>query len=406
MSSTVTKFYRHSFTKKPSRVVGLIGAFLVVLLSSSTFAQHDHHDIKTKQHAEPGATKTGILLLAHGGGRGWNAEVSKLAAVVNQTAPAEVAFGMASKRTMQEAIDRLVARGVQEIIAVPLFISSHSSVITSTEYLLGRISVAPPDLAIFAGMDHSHSGSGDRSTMAGAESMRMETSFDPKTPVKSPVPVRMTAALDRHPLVADILLSRAQSISREPAREVVILVAHGPVPDDDNAMWLADMGALAERMRAASQYKRIEYLTCCGRRHVELIWMISNENRSYDFPFVSHVQEEDSRFAQENEQHIFKRNHPLASQMLAATAYLTVRDDADEPLRSQAAAELRNAVERATTEGSRVLIVPLVLSYGGIEEGIRKRLEGLSYTMSTQGLLPDERLARLALLVARGASKS
>jgi hypothetical protein len=149
----------------------------------------------------------------------------------------------------------------------------------------------------------------------------------------------MTPALDRHPLVADILLARAQSISRNPAREVVILVAHGPVPDDDNARWLADMGALARRMRRASRFKRIEYLT--------------------------------------------------------------VRDDASESVRAQATAELRQAVARATAEGCKVLIVPLLLSYGGIEEGIRRRLAGLDYVMSGQGLLPDERLARWVLLMAR-----
>ena len=39
---------------------------------------------------------------------------------------------MATRENIQTAIDRLVARGVTEIIAVPLFVSSWSSVITST----------------------------------------------------------------------------------------------------------------------------------------------------------------------------------------------------------------------------------------------------------------------------------
>jgi hypothetical protein len=78
--------------------------------------------------------------------------------------------------------------------------------------------------------------------------------------------------------------------------------------------------------------------------------------------------------------------------------YLTVRDDAPQSVREQATAELRRTVERAGAEKSSVLIVPLLLSYGGIEEGIKKRLEGLSYTMSAQALLPDERLDRWVLL--------
>ncbi len=61
---------------------------------------------------------------------------------------------MATKSTMQAAIDRLKARGVTEIVAVPLFVSSHSSVIDSTAYLLGLRKEKPEDLTMFASMDH------------------------------------------------------------------------------------------------------------------------------------------------------------------------------------------------------------------------------------------------------------
>jgi len=84
--------------------------------------------------------------------------------------------------------------------------------------------------------------------------------------------------------------------------------------------------------------------------------------------------------------------------------YLTVRDDAPEPLRSQATAELRRVVERATGEGHQVLIVPLLLSFGGIEAGIKKRLEGLRYTMSSQALLPDARLIQWVRLATASAA--
>jgi hypothetical protein len=53
------------------------------------------------------------------------------------------------------------------------------------------------------------------------------------------------------------------------------------------------------------------------------------------------------------------------------------------------------------SEGHRVLIVPLLLSYGGIEAGIRKRLNGLDYVMAEQGLMPDDRIARWVLETAQ-----
>ncbi len=281
--------------------------------------------------AQERSSSAGILLLAHGGKEGWNEEVNKLAAQVDKRLPAEVAFGMADKRNIQNAIDRLVRRGVREIVAVPFFISSHSPVITATQYLLGLRAGAPAELAAYARMSHNHG-----AHRAGEPA---QATFDPTTPVKSPVTIRMTAALDRHPLVAEVLLSRADSISKDPSHEVVVVVAHGPVADDENAKWLEDMGALVERIRSASSFQRIEYLT--------------------------------------------------------------VRDDAPQPVRSRATAELRAVVERATRQGHRVLLVSLLISYGGIEEGIRKRLEGLNYVMSPHGLLPDDRLAGWVLLTAR-----
>jgi sirohydrochlorin ferrochelatase len=299
--------------------------FFVAAIFSSAVAQHQHSSQKV-------TAGKGILLLAHGGSQQWNEEVSKLASVVDKTAATEVAFGMATKRNIQAAVDRLIARGVTEIVAVPLFVSSHSSVITSTHYLLGLRKEAPRELAIYAKMDHGHGGHENHSVEM------KETASDPMMPVKSSVPIRMTSALDRHAIVSDILFSRAQSISRQPKDEVVIVVAHGPVSDEENAKWLADMSALVEQMTKKGGFKRVEYMT--------------------------------------------------------------VRDDAPEPLRSQATAELRKMVERATAENKQVLIVPLLMSFGGIEGGVKKRLEGLSYTMCKQALLPDNRLAEWVLISA------
>ena len=70
------------------------------------------------------SAETGILLLAHGGSAEWNSRVNELAAQVDKTRPTEVAFGMATRANLQRAIDRLVARGAGDIVAVPLFVSS------------------------------------------------------------------------------------------------------------------------------------------------------------------------------------------------------------------------------------------------------------------------------------------
>lgn len=277
----------------------------------------------------------GILILAHGGSSAWNERVSALAATLDASRPVEVAFGMASRGSIQTAVDKLTNRGARTIVAVPLFVSSHSSVITSTEYLLGLRTTMPKDLEMFAKMNHRMHGAGHEEHQAAGAAV------DNTKPVVSRVPVKMTAALDHHPLVAEILADRAHAISMAPDREAVVLVAHGPSPEEENARWLSDMRQLADQMKPATSFASIDWLT--------------------------------------------------------------VRDDAPAPIRDAAAAELRALVERRSREGRRVLIVPLLMSYGGIEQGIRKRLEGLDYVMATQGLMPDARLGEWIETVAAQA---
>ena len=272
----------------------------------------------------------GILLLAHGGNGDWNREVLALADRIDSSRPVEVAFGMANKRTIQNAVDRLTERDVSGIVAVPLFISSHSSVLRATEYLLGSRDQAPPELQAFARM-----GARRDSGHADADA---DPSFDRTTRVETVVPISVTTALDGHSLVAEILISRAVDVSRKPEDEIVVLVAHGPSSAEDNDLWLDNMRSLAERMHRRTRFSRIQHLT--------------------------------------------------------------VRDDAPDPVRSQATAELRAVVEGAIQDGKSVLVVPLLLAYGGIEVGIRRRLEGLPYRMARQALLPDVRLAQWVLVQA------
>jgi hypothetical protein len=62
---------------------------------------------------------------------------------------------------------------------------------------------------------------------------------------------------------------------------------------------------------------------------------------------------------------------------------------------------LRNIASAGYSANLRVLIVPVLLSYGGIENGIRKRLDGLDHVMSPAGLLPDPRIVTWILASAK-----
>ena len=64
----------------------------------------------------------------------------------------------------------------------------------------------------------------------------------------------------------------------------------------------------------------------------------------------------------------------------------------------------RALVVKRREAGCRVLIVPVLLSFGGIEQGLSKRLDGLDYTMASQAIMPDERLVEWIRLQAGVAS--
>ena len=286
-------------------------------------------------HAAGWQKKVGILLLAHGGSEAWNENVRSLAKRLDAQQPVEVAFGMATRANIQRAADALAARGVDRIVAVPLFVSSHSSVVTSTAYLLGLRQDMPPDLLKFAKMSH---GPGGHSVAGGGHDSGDHAGGT--RPISSPLPIRMTGALDSHPIVAQILTDRARAISADPAREAVILVAHGPVRDDENAKWLENLQALGQGIRTSVPFASIDSIT--------------------------------------------------------------VRDDAPPAIRDAATAELRALVTKRREAGSRVLVVPVLLSFGGIEQGIRKRLDGLDYAMASQAIVPDDRVIEWVRLQAGG----
>ena len=48
----------------------------------------------------------------------------------------------------------------------------------------------------------------------------------------------------------------------------------------------------------------------------------------------------------------------------------------------------------------RILMVPLLIAFDGIDRGLRERLEGLTYTMPDAVLVPDDRLVTWVLAMA------
>lgn len=251
----------------------------------------------------------GLLLLAHGahshgaGGMAspWNRNVEALAAELDAGLPTEVAFGMADPATIQAAIDRLEKRGVKEIAAVPLFVSSHSPIIGNFRYILGL-----------------------RDRLAETTSLkRLER-------VRTRSRVLFTAAMDDHPLIGELLLDRARMLTQNPRATHVVLIGHGPNDPEENRQWLLNLEAHAALLREVGGFR--------------------------------------------------------------STSVLTHRNDAPPAVKSRARAAFREAVAEANRAGE-VVVLPVLLSAGGIEREVEADLEGLSFRFGAP-LMPHPNIRR------------
>ena len=100
---------------------------LLLLIAAPAFAQ------------EPAIV--GTLLVAHGASAEWNAQVEQLAAQAQLTGPLEICYIMgpdAASHLFQDAVARLVAKGVSKIVVVPLLVSSHSEHYEQVRWLAGE----------------------------------------------------------------------------------------------------------------------------------------------------------------------------------------------------------------------------------------------------------------------------
>jgi sirohydrochlorin ferrochelatase len=230
----------------------------------------------------------------------WNDNIEAIARGLNKDHPTEVAFGMAEPQAMQDAVERLEKRGVTNIVAIPLYVSSHSPIIGNFRYIL-RLQ----------------------------DKLGLRTNLKELARIRSKATFSMSGAMDAHPLVSEILYDRAKALSPAPAKTNLVIIAHGPNAEEDNKLWLIDMA------------KHAEYLKGKGFRGVEV---------------------------------------------------LTHRNDAGPEIKAAARAAFRDRVEEAGRDGNTV-VIPLLLSEGGVEAGIEADLKGLKYTFG-KPLAPHPNLAR------------
>jgi len=208
----------------------------------------------------------GVLIMAHGGTPAWNAAVLDAVQPLRERYDLEVAFGMADATSLQDAVTKLEARDARTIGVVRLFVSGESF-LAETEQIFGLRPGAPPaptpagsavpaDPAAHAG----HAGSGAHAGPAGPAAHAGHAMAFHR------VATRAAFSLSSHGLadaggMATILADRAAALSKNPAKEDVLILAHGPGDDAENARWLAKLDERAAAVRARAPFRRVQIET-------------------------------------------------------------------------------------------------------------------------------------------------
>jgi len=254
----------------------------------------------------------GAIVVAHGGGPEWNAQVEAVVREVRLPGPVAVSFLMgpgAKAHRFQDAVADLTRQGAKAIVVIPMLVSSHSGHYEQIRYLARAVD------SLDSKMKH-------HLQMAGIE----------RAPAG--IPIRLTAAMDDAPEVAEVLAARALALTRAPAEQALFLVGHGPNAAEDYAAWMANLRRIADSVRARTGFRSVL---------VDL-----------------------------------------------------VRDDAPAAVRAEAVLRVRELVQlQRELTGREVVVVPILVATGTISrEKLPKDLAGLSIVYRGEGLLPHSGMAR------------
>ena len=236
----------------------LLAAALVSFSASPARAQDSKSLMPAKTY--------GILILAYDVDVKWRQELANLSRQLKGH-PVETVDSASDAISVQRAVDRLAASRVTKIVAVPLETVSESARLDMTRYMFG---VRPDPVLDVPGSD-----SGDLADRSGKPirpvrksmlslpkdqdrglSMTMGGDSSTLKQIKSAVPLVLAQALDKSPLLVEMLGDRAKALSPSPKRETLVLAGIGPRSDKALKDWKVAAQAIADQVGAKAGYRK------------------------------------------------------------------------------------------------------------------------------------------------------
>lgn len=171
-------------------------------------------------------SQIGMVIMPHGSTQPWNDAVEATIRPLTVKYPIEMAYGMGDPYIIQNAVSRLEGRGIRHIIFVRMYaLDDHMKSLTN--YILGLSDRSPSD---------PHGG-GHGSETGAPPQVRTAATFS------------TFGGYEHNPEIALVLHKRIAELSRDPANETVLLLAHGAGTEEENNQWLAVMNQNIERLR-------------------------------------------------------------------------------------------------------------------------------------------------------------
>ncbi|MCB1889689.1 MAG: hypothetical protein KDH20_18930, partial [Rhodocyclaceae bacterium] len=224
-----------------------------------TWMQREANRALPWQSGEDG--NVGVVIAAHGSDWHWNETMRQAVAPLAARYRLAFAYSMADPIIVERAVRRLEAQGAQAIVVVRVFGLEDS--FRSAFRRMAGLDVEDA-LAVDGSASHEH-GQGHVPTMAAPDGHghHGHGAAAGSGRIRSPAVLLTAGGLDDDPLFARALLARADALSRDPARETLILTAHGTFSDERNARWLEVLARIADRMRAegADRFRDIRVAT-------------------------------------------------------------------------------------------------------------------------------------------------
>lgn len=235
----------------------------------------------------------GVLLLAHGTGGGGDRVLRDVVVPVARKMPTAIGFGMAMMASdhIQAAIDDLTAAGAKTIVVVPNQMTEANSLMRQWNFIFGR---------------------GDKPAYATV----------PK--VRTAAKLVLAPTYGFNPAIAQILTAHAREIGKDPANELVLLVAHGPEEPEDNDIEVAVLQKYADALKASAGFSDVKAIS--------------------------------------------------------------LQDDALPGLRAGNVKRMRRYAETAIRQGKKVLVVPAVIQALGIQQKLYSDLDGIPFVFNANGL--------------------